>query len=46
MAKKTYKTLKMSIDVFEHLDVLVVSELGMNFGSALNSWWDSEGGNG
>lgn len=31
---------------FENLDVLAVSELGMNFGSALDEWWGSKGGNG
>ena len=42
---KTYKKLKMSTVRFEDLDVLAVSELGMNFGSALDEWWGSKGGN-
>jgi hypothetical protein len=43
---KTYKKLQMSTVRFEDLDVLAVSELGMNFGSALDEWWGSKGGNG
>lgn len=43
---KTYKKLQMFTVRFEDLDVLAVSELGMNFGSALDEWWGSKGGNG
>ena len=46
MAKLTYKKLEMSTINFDVQDVLVVSELGMNFGSALSDWWGSNGGNG
>lgn len=46
MAKLTYQKLEMSTVIFYNRDVLAVSELGMNFGSALQEWWGSKGGNG